>query len=78
MTYIATAAQQSALAMHNFDLIKMLQQDLEGEVGAIDQYQEHLQRITDKQIRTQLQEIIQDEQDHYRILLSIIDKLSGR
>lgn len=77
-TYIATAARQSVLAMHNFELIRLLQQDFEGEVGAIEQYQEHLKHITDARIRAQIQEIIQDEQDHERILQGILDKLNGR
>lgn len=68
-------------AINNFELIKILSQDLESEIGAIEQYKEHLKYIVshndDKSMIAKINEIISDEQDHYNILQNMINELKG-
>lgn len=77
MNYYEQSANKAVNSMKNFELIKILEQDLESEYGAIEQYREHLKLIKDSSLIAKLEEIIQDELDHVNILTDVISKLRG-
>ena len=60
--------------MNNKDL-KNLREDLIGELGAINQYQEHIDETDNKEIEKILGHIIDDEKEHVAELIKIIRKL---
>ncbi len=60
--------------MNNKDL-KNLREDLIGELGAINQYQEHIDETDDEEIRKILGHIRDDEKEHVAELIKLIRKL---
>lgn len=60
--------------MNNKDL-KNLREDLIGELGAINQYQQHIDEIDNEEIKKVLGHIRDDEKEHLAELTKIIRKL---
>ena len=60
--------------MNNKDL-KNLREDLTGELGAINQYQEHIDETDNEEIKKVLDHIRDDEKEHVAELIKIIRKL---
>jgi len=60
--------------MDNKDL-KNLREDLIGELGAINQYQEHIDESNNEEIKKILGHIRDDEKEHYAELTKVIRKL---
>lgn len=54
--------------------IKAIRQDLAGELGAINQYQEHIESIKNENIRVVLEHIIADEKEHVAELTKLLRK----
>lgn len=63
--------------MTNSKNLKMLREDLIGELNAINQYQEHIDAATDKRIKELLEHIIADEKEHAAELTKLIGKLDA-
>lgn len=62
--------------MSNKDL-KNLREDFIGELGAINQYQEHIDEADNEEIKKVLAHIRDDEKEHVAELIKIIRKLDG-
>jgi len=60
--------------MNNKDL-KNLREDLIGELGAINQYQEHIDETNDEEIKKVLGHVRDDEKEHVAEITKIIRKL---
>ena len=60
--------------MNNKDL-KNLRDDLIGELGAINQYQEHIDETNNEEIKKVLGHIRDDEKEHFAELTRLIRKL---
>ncbi len=60
--------------MDNKDL-KILREDLVGELEAINQYQEHIDETDDEEIKKVLGHVRDDEKEHVAELTKIIRKL---
>jgi len=60
--------------MDNKDL-KNLREDLIGELGAINQYQEHIDEADNEEVKKVLSHIRDDEKEHLAELTKIIRKL---
>ena len=56
-------------------VLKSLREDLVGELEAINQYQEHIDEINDKEIKKVLEHIRDDEKEHVAELTKIIREL---
>ena len=59
----------------NNKILKLLREDLIGELGAINQYQEHIDEIDDDEAKKVLGHIRDDEKEHVAELIKIIRKL---
>ncbi len=57
--------------------LKALREDLVGELGAINQYQEHIDDIDDDEAKKVLGHIRDDEKEHVAELIKIIRKLDS-
>ena len=55
--------------------LKSLREDLIGELGAINQYQEHIDEIDDEEVKKILGHIRDDEKEHVAELTKILRKL---
>ena len=55
--------------------LKSLREDLVGELGAINQYQEHIDEINDEEVKKILSHIRDDEKEHLSELIKILRKL---
>ncbi len=55
--------------------LKSLREDLIGELGAINQYQEHIDETDNEEIKKVLGHIRDDEKEHFAELTKIIRKL---
>lgn len=60
--------------MDNKDL-KNLREDLIGELGAINQYQEHIDETDNEEIKKVLNHIKDDEKEHVAELIKLIRQL---
>lgn len=60
--------------MNNKDL-KSLREDLIGELGAINQYQEHIDETGDGEIKKVLGHIRDDEKEHMAELIKLLRQL---
>ena len=60
--------------MNNKNL-KNLREDLIGELGAINQYQEHIDESDDEEIKKVLGHIRDDEKEHFAELTKVIRKI---
>lgn len=56
------------------DPVRMLRDDLTGELQAINQYQSHIDAIDDKEIKHILEHIRDDEKEHVAELTKLIRK----
>ncbi len=56
-------------------ILKALREDLIGELGAINQYQEHIDEIDNDEVKKILAHIRDDEKEHAAELIKIIRKL---
>ena len=54
--------------------LKMLREDLVGELQAINQYQNHIDILSDKKLKEVLTHIIADEKEHVAELTKLIRK----
>lgn len=54
--------------------LKMLREDLVGELQAINQYQSHIDTLGDKEAKEVLTHIIADEKEHVAELIKLIRK----
>ena len=61
----------------NNKILKLLREDLIGELGAINQYQEHIDDINDDEAKKVLGHIRDDEKEHVAELIKIIRKLDA-
>ncbi len=59
------------------DIRAALNKDVEAEIHAIDQYQDHIERIDLKPVRTLLQRIVVDEQAHLKKFQELLDQAQG-
>ncbi|NMP22095.1 ferritin-like domain-containing protein [Sulfobacillus harzensis] len=59
------------------DIQAALKKDVEAEIQAIDQYQDHIERISLKPVKALLQRIVVDEQDHLRQFRELLDQTHG-
>jgi len=57
--------------------LEMLREDLVGELNAINQYQEHIDSLEDKEAIRVLQHIRDDEKEHVAELTNLIQKLDA-
>lgn len=53
-------------------VLKMLREDIRGELCAINQYQEHIESAGDKKIKKLLEHIILDEKEHLAELTKLL------
>jgi len=60
--------------MNNKDL-KNLREDLIGELGAINQYQEHINEVDDEEIKKVLTHVMNDEKEHVAELTKLLQEL---
>ena len=58
-------------------MLKLLREDLIGELAAINQYQEHIDEIDDEEVKKTLGHIRDDEKEHTAELTKIIRKLDA-
>jgi len=56
-------------------ILKLLREDLVGELVAINQYQEHIDDINDDEVKKVMSHIMDDEKEHVAELIKIIRKL---
>jgi len=61
----------------NNKILEALREDLIGELGAINQYQEHIDEIDDEEAKKVLGHIRDDEKEHLAELIKIIRKLDA-
>lgn len=62
--------------MNNKDL-KNLREDLMGELGAINQYQEHIDETDDEEIKKVLGHVRDDEKEHVAELIKLLQQLDA-
>ena len=62
--------------MDNNDL-KNLREDLAGELQAINQYQEHIDKTNNEKIKKVLSHIRDDEKEHFAELVKLIQELDS-
>jgi len=60
--------------MNNKDL-KNLREDLIGELGAINQYQEHIDEVDDEEIKKVLTHVMNDEKEHVAEMTKLLQEL---
>jgi len=56
-------------------MLKNLREDLMGELGAINQYQEHIDETDDEEVKKILGHVRDDEKEHVAELTKLIRKL---
>jgi len=61
----------------NNKILKLLREDLIGELGAINQYQEHIDDINDDEVKKTLGHIRDNEKEHVAELIKIIRRLDA-
>ena len=59
----------------NDKILKSLREDLIDELGAINQYQEHIDEIDEEEVKRVLGHIRDDEKEHFAEIVKIIRKL---
>ena len=62
--------------MGNKDL-KNLREDLIGELGAINQYQEHIDETDNEEIKKVLGHVMDDEKEHVAELIKLLQELDA-
>ncbi len=55
--------------------LKNLREDLVGELGAINQYQEHIDETNDEEVKKILGHIRDDEKEHFAELTKLIKRI---
>lgn len=63
--------------MKKHELLALLYDDLKDEIAAIEQYQNHINKLTDKKLIAALEEIRDDEKAHVFKLHKLIFNLGG-
>jgi len=58
-------------------ILKLLREDLIGELGAINQYQDHIDDINDDEAKKVIEHIRDDEKEHVAELIKVIRKLDS-
>ncbi len=54
-----------------------MEQDIEAEIQAIEQYLDHIEKIPDPRIQRLIERIVVDERDHYRQFGELLDQQQG-
>lgn len=54
-----------------------MEQDMEAEIQAIEQYHDHLEKIPDPRIQRLIERVVVDEKDHYRQFGELLDRQQG-
>ena len=62
--------------MNNKNL-KNLREDLMGELGAINQYQEHIDEVDDEEIKKVLTHVMNDEKEHVAELTKLLQQIDA-
>jgi len=62
--------------MNNKDL-KNLREDLIGELGAINQYQEHIDEADDEEMKKVLTHVMNDEKEHVAELTKLLQQIDS-
>ena len=57
-----------------YDVLKALHDDMDGEMEAIRQYKDHIEKIDNPEIKAKLQEILKEEEHHADELTELLDK----
>ena len=57
--------------------LQIIREDLAAEILAINQYQEHIESMTDEEAKRTLEHIRDDKKEHVSKLLKAIKKLDG-
>lgn len=73
MSYSSEESYEEQLAIQ--DDLEMLREDLIGELQAINQYQEHILSLENKEAATTVEHIIEEEKEHVAELLRLIQNL---
>lgn len=60
-----------------YDVLKALHDDQSGEMQAIRQYKEHIEKIDNPEIKAKLQEILAEEEHHCDEITELLDKFFG-
>ena len=61
----------------NNKYLKNLREDLIGELGAINQYQEHIDEVDDEEIKKVLTHVMNDEKEHVAELTKLLRELDA-
>ena len=62
--------------MNNKNL-KNLREDLMGELGAINQYQEHIDEVDDEEVKKVLTHVMNDEKEHVAELTKLLQQIDA-
>lgn len=62
---------------NEYDVMKSLLEDLNGEIAAIEQYKNHIAHIDNVEIKDKLTEIMQEEEHHVDEITELISKYYG-
>lgn len=62
---------------NEYDVMKSLLEDLNGEIAAIEQYKNHIAYIDNVEIKDKLTEIMQEEEHHVDEIAELISKYYG-
>ena len=73
MSYSSEEMNDEQLAI--IDDLEMLREDLVGELQAINQYEDHILNLENKEAVTTLEHIIEEEKEHVAELLRLIQNL---
>jgi rubrerythrin len=62
------------LKKSDIDILKLLEQDLQGEYDAINQYNDHIAKLDNEEIKNKLIEIRNEEEVHAKEIKELINK----
>jgi len=60
-----------------YDVLKALHDDYDGELAAVRQYREHIEKIDNPEIKQVLTHIMQEEEHHLDELTELLNKFFG-
>lgn len=61
-----------------YDVLKALQDDYDGELAAVRQYKEHIEKIDNPEIKQVLTHIMEEEEHHLDELTELLEKYFGQ
>ena len=61
----------------NNKTLKNLREDLMGELGAINQYQEHIDEVDDEEVKKVLTHVMNDEKEHVAELTKLLQQIDA-